>query len=313
MFGKKIAAAVWLNVAVAGLAQADVSLTLNAELGYRYDNLDWNIAGNTAGQNPNILSELSWTRLQIPQATVAMELRRGDWYLLGDARYGKIVDGRNQDSDYAFDNRRGEWSRSNNKPGGEMIDATIGFGYRFERILRNKIQPYMFRHYVMPMVGYSYHAQNLRMTDGFQTIPATGSFPGLNSTYDARWDSLWGGISFVEEDIRKNRIIAVDFAVHVANFYAVAGWNLRVGPPSGFMQPKSFEQDANGGGFTVAMRGRNNLNKKLFVSWSVNYGLWKTGAGVDTIYIYDGSIRYTRLNEVTWETMSVNLGVGLRL
>ena len=28
--------------------------------GYRKDNLDWNIAGDTTGNHPNILSELTW-------------------------------------------------------------------------------------------------------------------------------------------------------------------------------------------------------------------------------------------------------------
>ena len=313
MCEKKVVAALLLGVAVAAQAQAETSLTLNAALGYRYDSLDWNIAGNIAGQNPNILSELSWTSLKTPQVTVAMELRGGDWYLLGDASFGRIVGGSNQDSDYLFDNRQGEYSRSNNKPGGDMADATVGLAYRFERILKHEILPSTRRHYVMPMAGYSYHSQNLRMTDGFQTIPATGSFPGLNSTYDARWRSLWAGFSFVGEDAHDNSAFAIDIALHAAKFYAVAGWNLRVGPPSGFMQPKSFEQDAYGGGFTVAVRGRNELDKKMFFSWSVNYGLWRTETGLDTVYIHDGSISYTRLNEVNWETMSVNLGLGVRL
>ena len=40
--------------------------------------------------------------------------------------------------------------------------------------------------------GYSYHELNLIVTDGVQTIPATGSFAGLHSSYWAEWDGANG-------------------------------------------------------------------------------------------------------------------------
>ncbi len=44
-----------------------------------------------------------------------------------------------------------------------------------------------------PLLGYSYHEQNLNITDGNQTIPDSGSFPGLNSSYDTEWQGPWIG------------------------------------------------------------------------------------------------------------------------
>ena len=102
-------------------------LTFNFGLlaGYRIDQLDWNIAGNNAGTNPNILSELTWKDLEIyqvqfkPSVTLGNSHRGGvRYHLRGMLGWGSIVDGSNQDSDYAGDNRTLEFSRSNNSAGG---------------------------------------------------------------------------------------------------------------------------------------------------------------------------------------------------
>ena len=48
-------------------AERNIALTFETEFvfsaGYRKDELDWNIAGNINGNNPNILSELTWEDL----------------------------------------------------------------------------------------------------------------------------------------------------------------------------------------------------------------------------------------------------------
>lgn len=176
-----------LGCGVTGLAVAGSSLSTALQLGYRVDNLDWNIAGDINGQNPSILSELQWTRLQTPQFKLSIDANLTGFYLRGNLSYGEVVKGDNQDSDYFYDNRNGEFSRSNNAGGGELADVSVGLGRKFDTSDRRR----KFSSYLMPMLGYSIHMQDLQTTDAFQTIPADGAFPGLDSDYDAEWQGAW--------------------------------------------------------------------------------------------------------------------------
>ena len=156
-------------------------------VGSRNDNLDWNIAGGSV----NILSELKWENLKIAQLSAAARLNiDADWSLRGMLAYGRINSGSNQDSDYNGNNRTVEFSRSNNKGGGAVRDGSIGLG-RTLRLLNDADGNSLS---VTPLVGLSIHQQNLTMTEGFQTLPATGSFPGLDSSYDAKWQGPWVGM-----------------------------------------------------------------------------------------------------------------------
>ena len=81
-------------------AEFDFSLSNS----YRKDDLDWNIAGNRSGNNPNILSELTWDDLEIYQLkfqakTVVPKI----FYLRGSFAYGWIFDGQNQDGRNPYD------------------------------------------------------------------------------------------------------------------------------------------------------------------------------------------------------------------
>ena len=170
---------------------------LSLSTGLRSDNLDWNIASNATGTStPNILSELTWDDLKIYQLALAFESRfaraangQKVLFMRAKASYGWIYDGKNQDSDYLGDNRTLEFSRSNNSADdGEVWDGSIGFGPRFT-FATNHLE-------MMPLVGYSYHAQHLTITEGFQTVPPLGSFSGLDSSYDTEWYGPWVGLDF---------------------------------------------------------------------------------------------------------------------
>jgi len=101
--------------------------------GYRVDDLDWNIAGDINGNNPNILSELEWEGLESFQIKTTNKTIFNQLFLLkGSLAYGWILNGENQDSDYWGDNRTLEFSRSNNNSDeGNMLDASFGLGWQF--------------------------------------------------------------------------------------------------------------------------------------------------------------------------------------
>ncbi len=101
--------------------------------GYRSDDLDWNIAGDINGNNPNVLSELTWDDVESYQVKLQGSVVWPNIIAFrGYANYGWIFDGDNQDSDYLGDNRTFEFSRSNNSTDDDYVwDASLAIGYPF--------------------------------------------------------------------------------------------------------------------------------------------------------------------------------------
>jgi len=218
--------------------------------------------------------------------------------------YGWIIDGKNQDSDYLTDNRGGESSRSNNvTDDDDVFDFSLGAGLQFylnakeiEELLSDQLK-------IVFLGGYSYHEQNLRITDGFQTIPATGSFGGLNSTYQTEWDGLWAGLEF--SGIKDRFTGLARFEYHWVDYYAEADWNLR----TDFAHPKSFEHIADGTGMTLIFDGSYRLNNAWSLDLNVDVKNWSAGAGIDRTFSSTGTISETRFNEVNWISYAVMGGI----
>lgn len=273
--------------------------TLSLSTGYRVDDLDWNIAGDSSGQNPNILSELTWSDLQSFQTQLRSTYTVENFlYLRTAAAYGRILNGENQDSDYDGDNRTLESSRSNNQSDmGSVIDLSVGLGYPW-RFGRDRLA-------VAPLAGYSYHEQNLRITDGFQTIPATGPFAGLNSKYETVWRGPWVGLD-AAWSMTPKLALSGSFEYHWADYVAEADWNLR----TDFQHPKSFEHTADGQGTVVSL--------SLVYTWTDRWRFlltgdlqdWETDAGVDQTFFTSGAAPVTRLNEVNWNAYAISVGAA---
>ena len=279
--------------------------------GLRTDDLNWNIASNRMGGTPNILSELTWDDLEIFQLAQTFESRfvkagngQKVLYMRAKLSYGWIYDGKNQDSDYLGDNRTLEFSRSNNSAdGGQVWDGSIGFGPRFA------FGTDYFE--LIPLIGYSYHEQRLTITDGVQTVPEAGPFPGLHSSYDTQWYGPWIGLDVtlgVGQRLGsfKNVVFFGSFEYHWADYYAQADWNLR----DDFAHPKSFEHEANGRGYMVTMGARLYFNPRWALTLAYDLADWETDPGVDRVFFSDGGISETRLNEVNWESRTISLGIS---
>lgn len=278
-------------------AEAETTLTLSS--GIRVDNLDWNIAGNIYGTNPNVLSELTWDDLLILQLKADGKLVMADrLYLRGYVDYGWIFDGENQDSDYAGDDRTREWSRSNNDTNDDnVLDASLGVGYQFGpvwKILK-----------ITPLAGYSYHEQNLVITNGHQTIPPLGPFSGLDSTYDTEWKGPWAGVD-LGVLFEKKLAVTGSFEYHWVDYYAAADWNLR----TDFQHPKSFEHDADGEGVLVSADLDLFLSEQVSLSAMITYQNFWTDDGTAQTFYASGRTSKTRLNEVNWESFAGMIGIA---
>ena len=289
--------------------------------GYRQDSLDWSIAGNTAGSSPNILSELTWRDLNIFQIRGEVTAANANGvYFRGSAGYGWVLSGENQDSDYAGDNRTLEFSRSiNGIDGSRVVDFKGGLGVEFSFGAQKK-------HRFAPLVGYSYHTQQMNMTDGNQTlfdlanlqvlIPSAsgtiplGPFSGLNSSYDAVWSGAWVGADFLL-DLEGKGLVTLHLERHWPKYTAKANWNLR----DDFAHPVSFEHEANGRGWVMELGWRNRPAHNNWV-WGASMTLqrWTTSSGIDRTFLVipappcnGNCYAETRLNEVNWSSRSINI------
>lgn len=293
---------------------------VDLSLGYRVDQLDWNIGRDISGGSPNIFSELEWKDLNVWQIKLdgELELINHDFghsttIVIAEVGYGKIVSGDNQDSDYAGDNRTLEWSRSNNDAGdGNTLDLSAAFGLRF---------PFFnSRFSVTPLVGYAFNRQELTMSKGFQTVSdqtnydllfssggpsPLGAFSGLNSNYDANWWGQWLGLD-VDFDFSPSLKVGAGLEYHWIDYFAEANWNLR----DEFAHPVSFEHEAKGRGLVVDLALDYLFSENWALSFLGRYSDFETGAGTDRTYLDGGGTGLQRLNEVNWESYALMLGLS---
>ena len=230
----------------------------------------------------------------------------GYFVLDGSGSYADIYEGDNQDSDYFGNDRTLEFSRSNNKSDdGESLGWSAGGGLR----LPLGAEP-MFLGAddasLTVLGGYAHNELNLIVTDGFQTIPATGSFAGLHSNYWAEWEGPWAGIELKGS---MNRLLgAFRFEYHWADYYGSANWNLR----TNFQHPKSFEQEADGRGLVFNLSTSYKLTENFSLDFQSDIMDWKATDGIDRVFLSSGAISETRYNEVHWESLSFMLGSSYR-
>lgn len=290
----------------AGSVRADelpIDFKLNS--GYRIDNLHWNIAGDLTGANPNILSELTWTKVRILQINgLATAPLRQSLFLQGSMNWGVIILGNNQDSDYQGDNRTQEFSRSNNNGNGDnALDLSVALGYN---LTGNKSK---FR--LAPMIGFAFNQQNLRLTDGYQTINIdpdtktvgdTGPISGLNSTYKASWFGPWLGTGFTG-NLSPKLTLLFGFEYHLANYYGEGNWNLR----DDLTHPISFTHNADGNGYIWSAGANFSPSPQLNLTLKYYSSAWFAGPGIDRVFGADGAMGETCLNEVIWNSRAVML------
>jgi hypothetical protein len=286
------------EIAYGDVTSADINISeFNVGLSSRTNQLNWNIAGDLSGHNPNILSELTWTDIK----TIGLNLNaraiiNNRFFATGLLSYGWIYQGANQDSDYYGDNRTGEFSRSNNNASkGNTLDASIALGYQFIKTDQWLISGFL---------GFSTHNQYLWITDGHQTvntpspfpvtIPPVGStFPDLNSSYIASWAGPWVGVA-ADCQITENLSVSCDFGYHMASYSGEGYWNLR---------PLTFYHSAQGNGVNLSLGINYELNDKWSAGLSLESGNWSAGPGTDITY----HVGITQLNQVNWSFSTITL------
>jgi hypothetical protein len=279
--------------------------------GYRVDNLSWNIAGNSQGEDPNVLSELSWSGVTSFSLKLLNRTVIRDWvYLRGQLDFGLVVSGDNQDSDYNGDDRTQEFSRSvNGVDGNGVWDGALGVGPRF-RFLESTV-------ILCPLLGYAIAGQDFDIVDGYQVLAtpplnrSTGPIDGLDSRYQTRWHGPWIGMDLLlSMPFEKGPLGCLEVLFtgeyHWVDYSADANWNLR----SDLQHPVSFSHDAEGSGMVVGATIGMHTRKRWGLTAGMQMREMATDPGLDRVYHADGHISETRLNEVRWRAFIVEAGLS---
>lgn len=280
---------------------------LSLSMGYRRDDMRFNIG---AKGGPNILSELKWT-------APALQVRAdGHWthvsgatvkgYLAYAHTYAK---GREQDSDYALDNRQGEFSRSYaDASGSEMVDALLGIGWQL---------PLARWLTITPMVGLARYESTYRSSNGRQVVSNAayaallgipwnapiGPFDGLRSRYSPVWSSLWQGF---DVDLKAGERFSLRAGArhHWFKYKAEADWNLR----SDLAHPISFRDTDSGWGWEAEIEASLVLWQDHRLTLTAIQRDFKTRHGNAKTYYANGYNSTIGLRETVLSSRAVQIG-----
>ncbi len=282
--------------------------TLSA--GYRRDTLDWNIASSQAGGSPDVLSELEWKMHMV-------ELRlRGEWpgpagiTLLTELAYAHALPGSEaRDSDYARDNRQGEFSRSYAEARGSSV-AQLSLGAGKDFFPHPRLQ-------LSPSFGYAYERRHLRMRHGRQALwntelaetivdwgdTQTGPFAGLSSSYSPRLHGPWLGLRLLGQ--ASDRLsLRGEIRRQWFDYNAKANWNLR----GDLAHPVSFRHTGTGDGWLLELGADWRLSPQSSLSLGLRRQRQELRDGSDQLFTADGKSSNTRLNQVNQDSWSASLG-----
>ena len=257
--------------------------------GYQRENFNWSIAGNSSGQDPNVLSELKWRSVGGVSASIDLEARIGRrWRSWLSTRRVWTRWGSMTDTDYGLDNRNDQLYHAQLPvTGGSGGRIAVGAGY-------DVLKKGGFR--VTPFVGYTVEDQEFLINGG--------GYAQLDSRYAAKWMGPLVKLAAEWEPARRWRLNAEGGYSQVV-YRASADWNLI---PE-FSHPLSFRHHADGYGVCGAFGVRYAVTRAMGVMASADYFDWETGTGIDELYLQTGERQQTQLNGARKEGWGARVGV----
>lgn len=283
------------------------TMVINTQLEISDSELVWDIASSASATTPpNILSELSFRDIRSLGYVINLGyMNRFDnniaFVLEAEYADSRIQSGRAQDSDYASDNRTDEFSRSFSDIESDSINYfSLATGIK-TRWLNTK------GHYLSFLIGYKKHNVDITMTNGVVQIPeadAGSLIPGLNSTYNSEFRSIFAGLS--TEHVFSWGTIGFRYDLYYTDLKAEADWNLR----TDFAHPVSFEQVGDGKGYAATLGYTYNHNRNW--DYSIDYVVTKYHIqdGYDQTYFSDTTSFIVKLNNSEYKQEAIRIGVS---
>lgn len=283
------------------------TLVINTQLEMSDSELVWDIASSaSATTTPNVLSELSFRDIRSLGYVINLGyMNRFDnniaFVLEAEYADSRIRSGRAQDSDYASDNRTDEFSRSFSDIESDSINYfSLATGIK-TRWLNTK------GHYLSFLIGYKKHNVDITMTNGVVEIPeadAGSLIPGLNSTYNSEFRSIFAGLS--TEHVFSWGTIGFRYDLYYTDLKAEADWNLR----TDFAHPVSFEQVGDGKGYAATLGYTYNHNRNWDYSIDYVVNKYHIKDGYDQTYFSDTTSFIVKLNNSEYKQEAIRIGVS---
>lgn len=251
------------------------------------ENFRWSIAGNEQGTNPDILSELNFTRLKRTGVAIQACYRVSNRFGLeatATMQYG--YSGRVTDIDYAGNNR-------------SRIVTFLKFRSRKNNVYDYRMQG----HYqllqdgivsVAAGAGYFIAKAGYRMQGR--------SAADVKGIYDVQWQGPFLGIN-AKIILPRYWEVHANITGQYHTYYAEADWRLR----SDFSHPLSFVHRATGGGVNGRLGLHYQLNPQVGLQLNGALQQWNTGTGSDQLFMADDRLVTTRMNE----SVKTQLGIGV--
>lgn len=284
---------VFVNIHSGNGQGIEKKLQISVSTSRQREDFHWSIAGNSNGQNPNVLSELKWKNVSGQEYSTNIQWNMWRRFSLF-ASYARenIKSGSVNDMDYNGDNRTDPiytGNFSDNKGYTDSWLAGVGFV-----IFNNNLFS------LVPYLGYGNSSQYLYLVD------QTGQFPGLNSSYEAHWN---GPFIKLRSSVKvwHSLKLAADITYNQVNYNAQGDWNLI----NEFQHPVSYRHVAQGYGLSANARLIYNITGNIAAHVGYSYFNWETGNGNDQLYLSSGAIDKTRFNGVFRYGFQVAGGVTL--
>lgn len=276
-------------------AQESPRFSIRVSEGLHQQYLDWSIAGNIHGENPNIYSELIWHKMRGNSTEIQVGYRFWKQFKYqATAEKTFIRSGKVSDQDYANDNRLHPVFSA-------FLDSNKGYSWRIE----NQVS-YIFclkkDFTATAEIGYSISRESFFLTDDNFSV----ANKKLNSNYKTKWNGITAGLN-AEYLFWKKWSVIGKINYHSLNYNAVADWNII----EDFAHPKSFthQAKANAWGFNIAPKYKLHKHLFLYADWS--YLRSKAKKGVDQLFLTSGQHVFTKLNGVNRMSERISLGMQI--
>lgn len=275
-------------------AQKEEKIKMQIAAGINLQKLDWSIAGNARGENPNIYSELIWDNLSGNSVTGSFMYqfyKQVNFKVEFSQTF--IRSGNVSDQDYAADNRQ-------NRIFAAFLESNKGYSWYLDNSISFPILKYR-RLSLFPQLGYIIFRQSLYLADEAYTV----GNESLNSNYKTKWEGPKIGLDFHYFLTRKMKLNA-GIQYHKLDYSAAANWNLI----EEFSKPKSFIHHAKGFAFGTNFSAIYEISKRFSANIIWHYLKSTTHRGVDQLYLADGDDVLTQLNGVNYRSKGTNLGLS---
>lgn len=246
-----------------------------------------------------IESELNFKRIDSP-ITVLRGITEinPEWSMDLTYGVGRISEGRGTDTDRYIPSTGGEvvFSESRQDISGEVRMWDLNLFWKKESY-QGRSAP------IAASIGFLHYEDRLRLRNGIQTIPSSGPFTGLDSTFYFNWNALKLGTALDTGPIGRFLFHGLLSLYPYVRYKGEGFWNLRaiydpVNNPDPFSadSPNFIQKDSSGYGGEAALGVSFRITGNAQLSAGYRYLYLAARGGTHKLYFADGTVTTSRLD-----------------